>query len=99
MADGLRMTRGWRRPCASRRGCDSQAAAPPPAPESKPKAFNKAGILDLLNNFVPSSRVADLVKQYGLRFNPSEADFQDIRDAGGKDELIAALREAAKPQK
>ena len=72
---------------------------PPPAPEPNPKAFSKAGILDLLNNFVPSSRVADLVKQYGLKFNPSEEDLQEIRNAGGKDDLIGALREAAKPQK
>jgi hypothetical protein len=72
---------------------------PPPAPEPNPKAFSKAGILDLLNNFVPSARVADLVKQYGVKFNPSEEDLQEIRNAGGKDDLIGALREAAKPQK
>ena len=75
------------------------APPPPPAPEPNAKAFSKAGILDLLNNFVPSARVADLVKQYGLKFNPSEVDLQDIRNAGGKDDLIAALHEAAKPQK
>ena len=72
---------------------------PAPVPEPNPKAFSKAGILDLLNNFVPSARVGDLVKQYGLKFNPSEEDLQDIRNAGGKDDLIAVLRETAKPQK
>jgi hypothetical protein len=43
--------------------------------------------------------VADLVRQYGLKFNPSEADLQDIRAAGGTDDLIAAMREATKAQK
>jgi PKD repeat protein len=72
---------------------------PPPAPEPNPKAFTKEGILDLLSNFVASARVADLVRQYGLKFNPSEADLQDIRAAGGTDDLIAAMREATKAQK
>ncbi|MBZ5515418.1 MAG: hypothetical protein LAN62_11395 [Acidobacteriia bacterium] len=75
--------------------------APPPAPppEPNPKAFSKDAILDLLKNYVPSTRVAGLVRQYGLKFSPTENDLLDIRQAGGGDELMNAVREAAKSQK
>ncbi|HET7842011.1 MAG TPA: hypothetical protein VFM21_10420, partial [Terriglobia bacterium] len=73
--------------------------APPQAPSPDPRALGKDDILDLLKNFVPSSRVAELVKQYGLKFTPNEGDLQDIRNAGGEDDLIGALREAARGQK
>ncbi|MGE5326893.1 MAG: hypothetical protein ACM3NO_07625 [Deltaproteobacteria bacterium] len=70
----------------------AQAAAP------DPRALGKADILDLLKNFVPSSRVTELVKQYGLKFSPSEDDLNDIRAAGGQDDLIGAVRDAGKKQ-
>ncbi len=73
--------------------------APPQAATPDPRALGKDDILDLLKNFVPSSRVAELVKQYGLKFTPTESDIQDVRNAGGEDDLIGALREAAKAQK
>lgn len=78
-------------------------APPPPKavtpPPPNPKALAKQDILDLLKNFVPSARVVDLVKQYGLKFSPTEDDLKDIHDAGGDDALLDALREAAKAQK
>lgn len=73
--------------------------APPQAPTPDPRALDKSDILDLLKNFVPSSRVAELVKQYGLKFTPTEDDLNDIRNAGGQDDLISAVRDAAKGQK
>jgi hypothetical protein len=76
-------------------------AAPPPAaaPAPNPKALDKPDILDLLKNFVPSARVADLVKQYGLKFSPTEDDLKDIQNAGGDEELLNAIRAAAKASK
>lgn len=75
--------------------------APPPAaaPPPNPKALDKQDILDLLKNFVPSARLADLINQYGLKFAPSEDDLRDIRNAGGSDDLLDAIRESAKKQK
>jgi hypothetical protein len=80
---------------------DYKPPAPPPAaaPAPNPKALGKQDILDLLKNFVPSARVTDLVKQYGLKFSPTDDDLKDIQSAGGDDELIGAIRDAAKASK
>ncbi|MBZ5515419.1 MAG: hypothetical protein LAN62_11400 [Acidobacteriia bacterium] len=76
-------------------------AAPPtaPSPPSNPKALAKSEIIDLLGSYVPSARVAELVRQYGLKFSPTEDDIQDIRKAGGDDGLIDAIRDVAKGRK
>jgi hypothetical protein len=76
---------------------DYKPPPPPPAaaPAPNPKALGKQDILDLLKNFVPSARVADLVKQYGLKFSPTEDDLKDIQNAGGDDQLVGAIRDAA----
>jgi hypothetical protein len=77
---------------------------PPPAPPAakappNPKALSLQDILDLLRNFVPSDRVADLVKQFGLKFTPTEDDLNMIREAGGAAALIDALQQAETPAK
>ena len=66
-----------------------------PAPPPNPKALSKTEILDLLTNYVPSARVTELVKQRGVKFSPNDDDLRQIRDAGGGDDLVEALREAA----
>jgi len=71
---------------------------PPPAPPSNPKALAKADIIQLLNGDVTSARVARLVKERGIKFNPSDDDLNDIRAAGGKNDLIEALRQVAAGQ-
>jgi hypothetical protein len=70
---------------------------PKPAPPPNPKALSKADIMDLLSGDVPSSRVAVLVKEYGIKFRPSEEDKKQIRAAGGEDDLVLALEHAATP--
>jgi len=67
--------------------------AAPPAPN--PKALGKQDILDLLKGFVPSQRVAALVKERGVKFTPTANDLDEIRAAGGQDDLINALKQAA----
>ncbi len=62
-----------------------------------PKALSKAEILDLLTNFVPSSRVAEEVKKRGVKFTPTEEDLREIRQAGGADDLIQSLKEFTRP--
>jgi len=60
------------------------------------KALSKEEILELARNYVPSERLADLVQQYGINFTPGEDFFKALREAGGEEVLVKALR-AAKP--
>jgi len=79
---------------------------PPPPPvkaqpvaQVNPKALDKADIIDLLKGDVPSERVAGLVKDRGIKFAPSEDELKEIRAAGGGDDLIEAVKQAATPPK
>ena len=71
-------------------------SAPPPqaAPAANPRALSKQSILDLLTNFVPSARVAELVRQNGIKFSPTQGDLKEIRSAGGQDDLIDSVLRA-----
>jgi hypothetical protein len=74
--------------------------APPPQPvaQTNPKGLGKADILDLLKGDVPSARVAALVKERGVKWVPTDDDINDIRAAGGSDELVDALKQATAPK-
>jgi len=67
---------------------------PKPTPVS-PKGLSKEEIISLLHGEVPSTRVAQLVKERGIKFAPSDADLNQIRTEGGTDELIQAIQQAA----
>jgi TonB family protein len=55
-------------------------------------------ILLLLAGGVRSEKIADMVRQRGITFQPTDEYFERLRARGAKDELIAALRAfAAKP--
>jgi hypothetical protein len=71
--------------------------APPKADPKASKGLAKDEILDLLRGDVPSARVADLVTERGIKFVPSENDLNEIRTAGGRDDLILALKQAPSP--
>jgi len=60
-----------------------------------PKALGQKEIISLLQGGVPSARVADLVKERGIKFSPSADDLNVIRAAGGTDDLIEAIQQAA----
>ncbi len=62
--------------------------------QSKGRGLAKSDVLALLNGGVPSQRVAELVGQRGINFSPNDDDFSDIRAAGGRDDLVSALRQA-----
>jgi hypothetical protein len=62
-----------------------------------PKALDKADIISLLVGAVEPSRVAGIVKDRGIKFTPSADDLNEIRAAGGNDELIQAIQAAAAP--
>jgi hypothetical protein len=67
---------------------------PKPTPVT-PKALSKQEIISLLHGEVPSSRVAELVGERGIKFSPTDADLDQIRAEGATDELIQAIRQAA----
>ena len=75
------------------------AAKPQPASPGNAKGLAKSDILQLLLGNVPSARVASLVKERGIKFAPSEDDVKEIRAAGGGDDLVDALMQAATPAK
>ncbi|MDR3675192.1 MAG: tetratricopeptide repeat protein [Acidobacteriota bacterium] len=68
------------------------------APPASHKALSKEEVLELTRNYVPSPRLAQLVPQYGINFVPGEDFLTAVREAGGEDVLITALR-AAKPSR
>lgn len=67
----------------------------PPAEPGNPKGLSKAEILGLLQGDVPSARVAELVKDRGIKFTPTPDDLKEIRSAGGLDDLIDAINQAS----
>jgi hypothetical protein len=60
-----------------------------------PRALARLDIISLLQGGVPPARVADLVKDRGIRFSASADDLNSIRAAGGTDDLIGAIQQAA----
>jgi hypothetical protein len=69
----------------------------PPVEANNSKALGKAEILSLLQGDVTSARVAELVKERGIKFVPTPDDLNDIRKAGGTDTLIDAINQASPP--
>jgi hypothetical protein len=70
----------------------ASATAQPPQSQ---RAFGKTDVLDLLKGEVPSSRVIELVKERGIKFDPTEDDYKEIRAAGGDENLVNVLKAAA----
>ena len=68
--------------------------APKTVPVS-PKGLGKEEIISLLQGEVPGERIAELVKERGLKFSPTEDDFSQMRAAGATDDLVQAIRQAA----
>jgi tetratricopeptide (TPR) repeat protein len=68
--------------------------AKPPEPTSVKKPLNQVQVFALLVGQVPSHRVTMLVLERGINFEPTDDYFQEVRLAGGEDELISALKSA-----
>ena len=62
-----------------------------------PKALDKAEIVSLLQGAVPPARVAGIVKERGIKFHPTADDLNEIRAAGGDDDLIQAIQQTTPP--
>jgi hypothetical protein len=60
-----------------------------------PRALDKEAIISLLQGSVPAAHVVELVRDRGIKFKPTPADLNDIRAAGGSEDLIQAIQQAA----
>ena len=60
-----------------------------------PRALGKEEIISLLQGAVPPARIADLIKERGIKFSPGADDLNAIRAAGGTDDLIEVIQQAA----
>jgi hypothetical protein len=69
-------------------------AAKPPEPASAKKPLNQVQVFALLVGQVSSHRVTMLVQERGIDFEPTDDYLQEVRLAGGEDELISALKGA-----
>ncbi len=67
----------------------------PKAAPINPRALGKAEIIALLQGGVPESHVLELVRDRGVKFAPTASDLNDLRAAGGSDELVQAIQQAA----
>jgi tetratricopeptide (TPR) repeat protein len=70
-----------------------RGAKPPEHPSAK-KPLNQVQVFALLVGQVPSHRVSILVQERGIDFEPTDDYLQEVRLAGGEDELISALKGA-----
>ncbi len=61
-------------------------------PQATKKPLTKDQVMSLLKGSVPSARVAELVRENGIDFEPTEEYFHALRSAGAQQVLIDALR-------
>jgi len=71
----------------------ASAAKPPEAAIAK-KPLNQVQVLVLLAGQVPSHRVAMLVEERGVDFEPQQEYLDEVRIGGGNDKVIKALKSA-----
>ena len=64
------------------------------ATPSSTRMLHADQILHLVQNYVASARLADIVKQRGIDFDPTEQYFAALRKAGAEPVLLDALRAA-----
>jgi hypothetical protein len=67
----------------------------PKPPPVNPRALGREEIIGLLQGGVTPARIVDLVKERGIKFSPRTDDVNAIRAAGGTDDLIEAIQQAA----
>jgi tetratricopeptide (TPR) repeat protein len=69
-------------------------AKPPVNAASGKKPLSQEQIFSLLVGQVPSQRMITLVQERGIDFEPTDAYLQQVRQAGGEDDLVNALKTA-----
>jgi Flp pilus assembly protein TadD len=81
-------------PGASQALLAAPLAAKHPEPASAKKPINQIQVFTLLAGHVPSHRIASLVQECGIDFEPTDDYLREVRLAGGEDELIGGLKNA-----
>jgi TonB family protein len=61
------------------------------------KPLNQREVQDLVQNYVPSERIIELIHQFGISFEPSDQYLEELRKAGADSALIGALH-AVRPR-
>src|SRR5580700_7373556 len=59
------------------------------------KSLGQQEVIELLEGGVQSSRVSSIIDDRGINFKLTDAIEQRVRDAGGADDVVAALRRAS----
>lgn len=72
-----------------------QDAAPAGAPSAE-KPLSRVQVTSLVKAGIASSRVADLVSERGIDFEPTDSYLQQLQKAGATQEALDALRAAAR---
>ena len=73
------------------------APAAPATPKMGPSdtvPLSMDEILQMVKNSLPSDQIADLVKESGIDFEPTDGYLETLRRAGAKEILIEAIRQA-----
>jgi TonB family protein len=65
--------------------------APARGAQKTPKPLNPQEVKDLVQNYVPSERIIELIHQFGISFEPSEQYLKDLKRDGADSALIGAL--------
>jgi hypothetical protein len=65
------------------------------AAAQKDKPLNAQDVIERLESGVPSSRVSEIVDDRGIDFEFTSKIEQEVRDAGGANDVVAALRRAS----
>lgn len=66
------------------------------AGQKSPKPLTKDEVVSLLKGEVPSSRIADLVRERGITFAVTRETETQLRQAGASEDLLKALRQATR---
>ena len=75
----------------------SPVARTPAAQKGKP--LNEQEVLELLEGGVLSGRVSEIIDDRGIDFDFTPETEQKVRDAGGADDVVAALKRASQRRK
>jgi hypothetical protein len=68
-------------------------------PAQQPAPLSKGDVLELIAAGVPSARLAGLVEERGISFEVTPEAAEELRKAGASEELLVALKLAAKLRK
>jgi len=74
--------------------CSAGASLRGAAQENPERPLSKRQVEGLVTGGVYSARIAELVKQRGIDFTPTDDDLRTLRQAGAQEVLIQALRTA-----